>query len=130
MPTVIKGVPIEQLMAALDGLVQECEYSASSGLPFNFPENRNQWTQLGKAKALLTALRENHLIERLEKARNDPLLLGTLYFGEGFGRFGEPVNPAGKSRETSPAQSEEPRNPPCGQASAHREASTSSPSDC
>ena len=29
-------------------------------------------------------------IEQLEKERNDPMMLGTLYFGEGFGRFGEP----------------------------------------
>lgn len=55
---------VEQLVAALDGLVQECEYSASSGLPFNFPEGKGRWTQLGKAKALLAALRQNTDLER------------------------------------------------------------------
>ena len=50
---------VEQLVAALDGLIQECEYSASSGLPFNFPDGKGQWTQLGNAKALLTTLRQN-----------------------------------------------------------------------
>lgn len=44
---------ITELRHALDGLVQECEYSASSGLPFNFPDGKGHWTQLGKARALL-----------------------------------------------------------------------------
>jgi len=59
---------LEQLVAALDGLVQECEYSASSGLPFNFPEGQGHWTQLGKAKALLADLRQNNK----EKDQHDP----------------------------------------------------------
>lgn len=46
----------KQLVRALDGLVQECEYSASSGLPFNYPEGLGRWTQLEKAKALLATL--------------------------------------------------------------------------
>ena len=62
--TVESSAEIEQLMAALDGLVQECEYSASSGLPFNFPEGKGRWTQLGKAKALLVELRQNGPDER------------------------------------------------------------------
>lgn len=55
---------VEQLIAALDGLVQECEYSASSGLPFNFPDGQGHWTQLGNAKALLAELRQNAAGER------------------------------------------------------------------
>ena len=35
------------------GNIQECEYSASSGLPFN--AMGQEWTQLRKAKALMAA---------------------------------------------------------------------------
>jgi hypothetical protein len=45
------------LLKALDGLVKECEYSASSGLPFNSPEGKGHWTQLHKAKDLLAVFR-------------------------------------------------------------------------
>lgn len=43
---------IERLTCALSGLIQECEYSASSGLPFN--ALGSEWTQLAKAKALVS----------------------------------------------------------------------------
>jgi hypothetical protein len=43
----------DELRIALAGLIQECEYSASSGLPFNFPDGKGRWTQLERAKALL-----------------------------------------------------------------------------
>lgn len=42
---------IERLTCALSGLIQECEYSASSGLPFN--ALGGEWTQLAKSKAIL-----------------------------------------------------------------------------
>lgn len=50
---------IKRLLAVLDGLIQECEYSATSGLPFNFTEGKGRWTQLENAKALLANLRQN-----------------------------------------------------------------------
>lgn len=43
----------ESLIGALKGLIQECEYSASSGVPFNFPDGKGHWTQLGIAKAVV-----------------------------------------------------------------------------
>jgi len=46
-----------ELLVALKGLIQECEYSASSGLPFNTPEGKGNWTQLQNAKDLLVYLR-------------------------------------------------------------------------
>lgn len=44
-----------RLVEALEGLIQECEYSASSGLPFN--ALGSTWTQLAKAKAVLAEMR-------------------------------------------------------------------------
>lgn len=57
MPDSQDRVIVEDLVTALDGLIQECEYSASSGLPFDF--SAGHWTQLGKAKALLATYRMN-----------------------------------------------------------------------
>jgi len=55
-----KETTIKQLIKTLNGLVEECEYSVTSGLPFNFPDGKGQWTQLAKAKALLKALSSNN----------------------------------------------------------------------
>jgi hypothetical protein len=41
------------LVEALYGLIKECDYSSSSGLPFNFPDGKGQWTQLANAKSVL-----------------------------------------------------------------------------
>ena len=46
---------------ALYGLIQECEYSASSGLPFNSPDGKGKWTQLALAKEALSNVKAARL---------------------------------------------------------------------
>lgn len=49
---VVKG-SFDELATMLRNLVQECDYSATSGLPFNSPDGKGHWTQLANARTTL-----------------------------------------------------------------------------